>query len=135
LEQIWHVIIQIIKADIYKSTIMKSIVKELNDCFGSVISSINEKEEFVLYKELNLLGNYCVEHFDEQKSKEIIGKINALYEQKDLFICNAIENEFLIVLVRKFQLSQLTEQLKALPESLWAIYIKVLLETLKNDKQ
>ncbi len=114
---------------------MKSIVKELNDCFGSVISSINEKEEFVLYKELNLLGNYCVEHFDEQESKEILGKINALYEQKNLFICNAIENEFLIVLVRKFQYSKLTEQLKALPESLWAIYIKVLLETLKNDKQ
>lgn len=113
---------------------MKSIITELNDCFGDIISPLYEKQKFALYKELNLLGDYCMEHLSEQKSKEIIEKIEDLYKQKDLFVCNAIENEFLTVLTRNTQPSELTEQLKILPESLWEVYIKVLFETHKNDK-
>lgn len=102
--------------------------------FWGYISPLYEKQKFALYKELNLLGDYCMEHLSEQKSKEIIEKIEDLYKQKDLFVCNAIENEFLTVLTRNTQPSELTEQLKILPESLWEVYIKVLFETHKNDK-
>lgn len=113
---------------------MKAIIKELDESFGSILPTFQENDELVLYKKLNLLGCYYTEHFEEEKAGEIIKVIEAIYKRKYLFVCNAIENEFLSVLALHSKPSELSHLLESLPESLWVVYIKVLLETLKNNK-
>lgn len=113
---------------------MKKTIKKLDEIFGSIYPPLQGNDEFLLYKKMNLLGCYYMEHLKDEKAIEIIKVIEAIYKQNDLFVCNAIENEFLSVLARQFNPSELAEQLKLLPESLWTVYIKVLLETFKNNK-
>ncbi len=113
---------------------MKAIIKELDESFGSILPTFHENDELVLYKKMNLLGSYYTEHFEEEKAGEIMKVIEAIYKRKNLFICNAIENEFLSVLAQHSKPAGLSNLLKSLPESLWVVYIKVLLETFKDNK-
>ncbi|WP_298647999.1 hypothetical protein [uncultured Proteiniphilum sp.] len=86
------------------------------------------------YKILHYLGWFCAKHFGELKASEILKMITSLYESEDLFIQNAIENEFLTVLTFNLGVDNLIEIIKTLPQDLQTVYIKVLLEITKEKK-
>jgi hypothetical protein len=113
---------------------MKSSIKEIDDFYEKIFPPLKENDEFSLYKKLNLLGYYYTEHLGDENANEIMTIIEAAYMQKDLFLRNAVENEFLSVLAQQFKPSDLNEQLRTLPESLWTVYIKIVLETFKTNK-
>lgn len=96
------------------------------------------KEGNANYKEYMVLrhfGMYCSTHFDEHASREIIAMINSHYQSKDLFIQNAIENEFLYVIAEKLGTQNFLNHLNLIPGELHLSYVKVLLETLKHKKK
>lgn len=96
------------------------------------------KEGNANYKEYMVLrhfGMYCSTHFDEHASREIIAMINSHYQSKDLFIQNAIENEFLYVIAEKLGTQNFLNHLNLIPGELQLSYVKVLLETLKHKKK
>ena len=108
-------------------------IKELDEKFEEIHAPLQANEEFALYKELNLLGDYCSQHFENHNAIEILKVIDNIYRENNLYICNAIENEFFTVLARQIEPTALTDQLYKMPESLWAVYIKILTQTQKTN--
>lgn len=114
---------------------MKSnIEQKLQEHFPELCPAEIDNDKFSLYKLLNHFGNYCSSHSESDKSQEILNVIDNLYQAKNLFDRNAIENEFLSVITRNLGVSELMHHLKKIPESLWTVYIKVLMETHKDQK-
>lgn len=116
------------------STSMNIRIKELEEKFEEIHAPLQANEEFALYKELNLLGDYCFQHFDNENTVEILKVIDNIYRKNNLYSCNAIENEFFTVLAMQIEPTALTNQLYKMPESLWAVYLKILIETQKQIK-
>ena len=95
---------------------------------------IKHPGELAEYRLLNYFGNYCAENFGTTKSEEILCAINNLYESRDLFVKNAIENEFFSAMTEVLGAKELMTDLQKIPSKLQLVYIKVLLETLKTQK-
>lgn len=91
--------------------------------------------EWAEYRLLNYFGNYCAENFTTKKAEEILILIDYLYQSEDLFVRNAIENEFLSSLAEGLGAAEMIQHLQKIPSKLQLVYIKVLLETLKNHKK
>lgn len=91
-------------------------------------------DECIAYRLLNHFGQYCSENFMEKKTAEILLVVNTLYQSENLFIQNAIENEFLAVLAKNLDSSDLLMHLNKIPFDFQLPYIKVLLETLRSTK-
>ena len=115
-----------------KSKIMNTIIQQFKEQFPEIFPTSSENDKYEKYAILHHYGDYCAQHFEEEKSIEILNIINKIYQQKNLFICNAIENEFFSPLASQLGVNDLMMHLKRIPENLWSIYIKVLIETQKN---
>ncbi len=114
---------------------MHTIVQQFKEQFPEIYPATSDNGRFTTYKVLHHFGSYCAQHFENEKAKEILNTINRVYQRKSLFTCNAIENEFLSALATKLGVNDLMNHLKSIPENLWAVYIKVLIETQKNNPQ
>jgi hypothetical protein len=110
---------------------MNTIIQQFKEEFPEIFPTISENDRFATYTVLHHYGNYCVQHFEKEKSREILNTINKVYDQKNLFLCNAIENEFFPALASQLGVNDLMQHLQRMPENLWAVYIKVLIETQK----
>lgn len=110
---------------------MNSAIQQMKKLFPEIFPAALETDRFAPYKVLSHFGSYCAQHFEEEKAREILAAVNKIYQRNDLFACNAIENEFFSALATQLDLTDLNNQLKRMPESLWGVYIKVLLETKK----
>ena len=89
-------------------------------------------DHYATYTVLQHFGNYCANHFEDEMGKEILNSVSALYDQNNFFNCNAIENEFLFPLAEQLGLNNIMKHLQNIPEKLWPVYIKVLIETQKH---
>lgn len=112
---------------------MNTIPKQFQDQFPEIYPETVSNSAYASYSVLNHFGDYCAQHFQEEKTREILHTINKVYESQSLFTCNAIENEFFAVLANRMGANDLMNQLQYIPENLWSVYIKVLIETLKNN--
>lgn len=92
-------------------------------------------DECIDYRLLRHFGQYCSVNFGGNKADEILQVINTLYQSHDLFIQNAIENEFLFIVAESLGTTDLMVHLNRIPVELQLIYVKVLLETLKHKKE
>ncbi|MFZ6664753.1 DUF7674 family protein [Peijinzhouia sedimentorum] len=110
---------------------MSDFLQQLEKQFPEIYPPALENGKYVIYEVLNHFGAYCALHIEEEKTREILNAIDQVYQQKQLFTCNAIENEFLSVIALKLGAKDLINHLKKIPKSLWAGYIKVLIETNK----
>lgn len=84
------------------------------------------------YIVLRYFGIYCSTHFEDQLTLNIISLINVHYQSNNLFIQNAIENEFLFAIADNLGTQGLLNNLNKIPEELQMIYLKVLMQTMKN---
>lgn len=109
----------------------------LKECIPEVysydIASKDIDKELEDYKILHHLGLFCAGHFGESVVNEVLKTVDSLYRSNDLFIQNAIENEFLAVLVLSLGIDNLLEIIKTIPQNLQTGYIKVLLEITKEN--
>lgn len=118
---------------------MKPKLREylLKECIPEVYSydiiSKDTDKELEDYKILHHLGLFCAKHFWEPRVNEILITIDSLYKSKDLFVQNAIENEFFAVLALSLGMNKLLEIIKTIPTDLQTVYIKVLLEITKES--
>ncbi len=90
-----------------------------------------ENDSCVAYSVLNHFGRYCAQHYQHQEAMEIMNMINLFYQSKNIFISNAIENEFLSVLATELDMTDLMNSLKRMPEGLWTAYLRVLIAAQK----
>lgn len=90
--------------------------------------------ELAEYRLLNYFGNFCAENFGSKKSEEILLTVNNLYQSENLFVKNAIENEFLFAISELLGTNELINHLQKIPNKLQLAYVKVLFETLKIKK-
>jgi len=114
---------------------MKTILQQLKVTFPEVYPKILSNDRYAAYAVLHLFGEYCAQHFENDKTKEILNTINSLYQRKSHFVCNAIENEFFFEMASQLKISELNKHFQIIPENLWALYIKVLIEIQKNNQQ
>jgi hypothetical protein len=118
-----------------KSENMNTIIQQFKEQFPDIFPANSGNDKYATYAVLHHYGVYCAQHFEEEKSKEILNTLNKVYQQKNLFACNAIENEFFAALAEQLGVNDLMKHLKNIPENLWSVYIKVLIETQKNTQQ
>jgi len=114
---------------------MKSEISEqLKTHFPDLCPAEAEKanDEFIDYKVLHHLAAWCATNFTDGKVQNLLEIIGAMYKRDNLYVNNAIENEFLSVLSRSAVSHELTAQLVTMPESLRSAYIKTLLENHKS---
>ena len=114
---------------------MNTIIQQFKQQFPEIYPSALGNDRYVAYSVLNYFGSYCAQHFEEDKSKDILNTINKVYQQKSVFTCNAIENEFFSALASQLGVNDLMKQFQNIPETLWSVYIKVVIETQKNKQQ
>lgn len=114
---------------------MNTIIQQFKEHYPEIFPEISIKERCVPYSVLQHFGAYCAQNLEQEKSREILHTINNVYQQKKLFICNAIENEFLAEIANRLGVNNLMWQLQNMPENLWPEYLKVLIETQKNKHQ
>jgi hypothetical protein len=118
---------------------MKPKLREylLKECIPEVYSydiiSKDTDKELEDYKILHHLGLYCAKHFWEPGGNEILKTIDSIYKSRDLFIQNAVENEFFTVLTLGLGMDKLLDIIKTIPTDLQTVYIKVLLEITKES--
>lgn len=111
-----------------------SISHQAKEHFPELFSqdSDNDDGDFSVYKRLYHLGVYCSENFQNDKGREVLKTVNMWYGTGNVFDNNAIENEFFLAIAERQNLESIMETLKEIPEQLWEVYIKVLLETQKK---
>lgn len=114
---------------------MNTIIQQFKEHYPEIFPEISIKERYVPYSVLQHFGAYCAQNLEHEKSRDILHTINNVYQQKKLFICNAIENEFLAEIANRLGVNNLMWQLQNMPENLWPVYLKVLIETQKNKHQ
>ncbi len=114
---------------------MNNIIQQLKEQFPEIYPQEPENDRCAKYKVLHFFGSYCAQHFEEEKTQEILHTVNRIYQRNSLFTCNAIENEFLYALATQSDVSNLMSQLKVIPENLWEAYLKVLIETQKINSK
>jgi len=114
---------------------MNTIIQQFKEQFPEIFPTNSGNDKYATYAVLNHYGVYCAQHFEEDTSKEILNTINKVYQLKNLFTCNAIENEFFSALASQLGVNELMKHLQRIPENLWAVYIKVLIETQKESHQ
>lgn len=118
-----------------QSETMNTIIQQLKEQFPEIYPQEPENGRYDKYKVLHFFGSYCAQHFEDEKTQEVLHTVNRIYQRKSLFTCNAIENEFLYALATQSDVSNLMSQLKVIPESLWEAYFKVLIETQKINSK
>lgn len=118
-----------------KSETMNTIIQQFKEQFPEIYPIVSTNDSYASYKVLHHFGLYCAQHFEEEKSKEILNTVNMVYQKKSLFTCNAIENEFFSALAGQLGITELMKHLQLIPENLWSVYIKVLIETQKVSQQ
>ncbi len=114
---------------------MNTIIQQFKEQFPDIFPANSGNDKYATYAVLHHYGVYCAQHFEEDTSKEILNAINKVYQRKNLFSCNAIENEFFSALASQLGVKELMKHLQCIPENLWAVYIKVLIETQKISHQ
>lgn len=114
---------------------MNTIIQQLKEQFPEIYPQEPENGRYDKYKVLHFFGSYCAQHFEEEKTQEILHTVNRIYQRNSLFTGNAIENEFLYALATQSDVSNLMSQLKVIPENLWEAYLKVLIETQKINSK
>ncbi len=112
---------------------MNTIIQQFKEQFPEIYSEPLVKDKYATYSVLHHFGEYCAQHFEEDKAAKIIDAINKAYQKKNLFTCNAIENEFFSALAGKLGVNNLMKHLRRIPDNLWPVYLKVLIETQKNN--
>lgn len=118
-----------------KSDSMSTIIQQFKEQFPEICPETLANDRYATYSVLHHFGAYCAQHFGEKKATEILDTVNGMYQRDILYIRNAIENEFLDAMATQLDVSNLMGQLEAMPTRLWEAYIKVLIETHKNDSQ
>jgi len=114
---------------------MNTIIQQFKEQFPEIFPAFSGNDRYETYAVLHHYGVYCALHFEEEKSKEILNTVNKAYQRKNIFICNAIENEFLSALAGQLGVSELMKHLLHIPENLWSVYIKILIEIQKISHQ
>lgn len=117
-----------------KTTIEQSFRIQFPELYPYGMISAENQEDLVDYKLLRFFANFCSEHSTCKQSNEILQLINSIYKTQNIFVKNAIENEFLAVIVEKFATTELDRQLELIPKDLKIVYLKVLLEMQKNTQ-
>lgn len=114
---------------------MNTTIQQLKEQFPEIYPKESENGRYIEYEVLHFFGSYCAQHFEDEKTQEILHAVNRIYQRKGLFTCNAIENEFLYAMATQSDVGNLMNQLKVIPENLWEAYFKVLIETQKNNSK
>lgn len=91
------------------------------------LTEIN-KDEWIDYTHLHQLAVWCAENPDNTQSQDVLSEISELYKKGNLFVKNAIENEFLFVFSRKLSSTKLNEKIVSMPLPLRAAFIETLLQ-------
>lgn len=112
---------------------MNTIIKQFEEQFPEIYPSVSRNDRYATYAILNHFGNYCGENFEIENAKEILITINKVYQQKSIYACNAIENEFLPALAGRLGINDLSGNLEGIPETLRTVYLQVLIEIQKNN--
>lgn len=112
---------------------MNAIDQQFKKQFPEIYPVDAANDRSATYSVLHHFGTYCAQHFEDEKALEILNSVNNFYQQGNLFNCNAIENEFLYALANQLGINNVMNHLKRIPKNLWAVYIKVLIETQKNN--
>jgi len=110
---------------------MDNIIEQFKNQFPDIYPVVLTNDRYVTYSVLQHFGAFCAQNFAAQKSKDILNTIGALYTRDNLFNRNAIENEFFSPLAQQLGVNNLTEHLQNIPENMWGVYLKVLIETQK----
>lgn len=76
---------------------------------------------------------FCSEHPTCKQSKDILILINSIYKTQNIFVQNAIENEFLAVMVEKLGTTDWEKQLELIPAELQIVYKRIVLEMKKQS--
>ncbi|MDP2455098.1 MULTISPECIES: hypothetical protein [unclassified Kaistella] len=100
--------------------------------FGMIAA---ENQEYLVdYKLLIFFANFCSEHPTCKQSSDILILINSIYKTQNIFVKNAIENEFLAVMVEKFGTTDMEKQLELIPSELQIVYKRILSEMKKESQ-
>lgn len=118
-----------------KSEMMGTILQQLQAQFPEIFPETAPNNRYEIYSVLHHFGTYCSRHPNDNKTREILSTINKVYQRKNLFTCNAIENEFFPALAAQWDANAWVKHLPNIPETLWAAYLKVFIETQKNEHQ
>lgn len=93
-----------------------------------------ENQEYLIdYKVLIFFTGFCSEHPTCKQSKDILILINSIYKTQNIFVQNAIENEFLAVMVEKLGTTDWEKQLELIPAELQIVYKRIVLEMKKQS--
>ncbi len=114
---------------------MDTISQQFEEQFPAIFPASSGNDRYATYKVLHHYGDYCVQHFKEAKSIEILNIVNKVYPEKNHFMRNAIENELFKALVSQLGVNELMKHLQHIPDNLWTVYIKVLIEIQKVSNQ
>lgn len=112
---------------------MNAIIQQFKEQFPEIYPVDTANDRSATYKVLYHFGTYCAQNFEDEKTIEILNSVNNFYQRESLFNCNAIENEFFYALANQLGVNNLMNHLQKIPKNLWAVYIKVLIETQKNN--
>lgn len=112
---------------------MDTIIQQFKQKFPEIYPVEADNNRYHAYSVLHYFGTYCAHHFEDEKTKEILNTVNNIYQRRSLFNCNAIENEFFYALADQLGVDNLMKHLQKIPENLWPVYIKVLIENQQNN--
>ncbi|OOG77636.1 hypothetical protein [Algoriphagus sp. A40] len=112
---------------------MENLIRQLQEGFPKAFPEYFEKDEYQIYRVLRYFGNRCAQYWESSETRQILSLITKVYQRENLFLCNAIENEFLATMAMRLDTDELMDQLKVMPESLLPVYLKVLIETKKTQ--
>ncbi len=98
------------------------------------MNAAENQEYLVDYKLLIFFANFCSEHPTCKQSSDILILINSIYKTQNIFVKNAIENEFLAVMVEKFGTTDMEKQLELIPSELQIVYKRILSEMKKESQ-
>lgn len=117
-----------------KTSIEQNFRLQFPELYPYGMMSAESQDDLVDYKLLRFFANFCSEHPTCKQSVEILQLVNSIYAKQNIFVQNAIENEFLAVMVEKFENTNFEKQLELIPTELKIVYMKVLLEMKKKSR-
>lgn len=117
-----------------KTTIEQFFRIQFPELYPYGMIAAENQEYLVDYKLLIFFANFCSDHPACKQSGDILILINSIYKSQNIFVQNAIENEFLAVMVERFGTTDLAKQLELIPSELQIVYKRILLEMKKESQ-
>ena len=117
-----------------KTSIEQCFRLQFSELYPYGMIAAENQEYLVDYKLLIFFASFCSEHPTCKQTGDILILIESIYKTQNIFVQNAIENEFLAVMVEKFGPTDLEKQLELIPSELKTVYTRIFFEIRKESQ-